>query len=219
MADSFVQGSFGFTCSIDEAALIEEAWQLSADLSAGFEPGSVSSAFLAIFPANTQDDLFSGFTSIFDDAAFPEFGADLRVENSADDPKVCTVSIFSTTDFQPDPIAALIQRCCAASLAGSAIGFEWSFSCSRPYRDSFGGGWCAVFADRIVHGTTRGVLSRALESANLMTRADPWNDDPAYPVDDWKTEVANDDTRSGYLDWVESRRSLAANIEASVPDA
>lgn len=219
MADSFVQGSFGFTCSMDEAALIEEAWQLSADLSGGFEPGSVSPEFLAIFPPKTQDDLFSGFTAIFDDAAFPEFGADLRVENSADDPSICTVSIFSMTDFQPDPIAALIQRCCGASLAGSAIGFEWSFSCSRPRRDSFGGGWCAIFADRIVFETTREALSRALESENLMTRADAWADDPAHPVEDWKIEVANDDTRSRYLDWVESRRSLAAEIEASVPDA
>ncbi|OAN53645.1 hypothetical protein A7Q26_05575 [Sphingobium sp. TCM1] len=219
MADSFVQGSFAFTCSIDEAALIEEAWQLSADLSGGFEPGSASPEFLAIFPAKTLDDLLSGFTSIFDDAAFPEFGADMRVENSADDPAICTVSISSTTDFQPDPIAALIQRCCAASLAGSAIGFEWSFSCSRPHRDSFGGGWCAIFADRIVHETTRGALSSVLESGNLTTRADPWSDDPDHPVEDWKIEVANDDTRSGYLDWVVTRRFLAAEIEASVPDA
>jgi len=59
MADSFVQGSFGFTCSIDEAALIEEAWQLSADLSAGFEPGSVSSEFRAIFPPKVEDDPFN----------------------------------------------------------------------------------------------------------------------------------------------------------------
>lgn len=219
MADSFVQGSFAFTCSIDEAALIEQAWQLSAHLSNGFEPGSVNPEFLAIFPPKTHDDLYSGFTPIFDDAAFPEFGADLRVETSADDPRICIVSIFSTTDFQPDPIATLIQRCCAGSLAGSAIGFEWSFSCSKPYRDSFGGGCCTIFADQIVHETTRGALSRALESANLRTRTDPWADDPAHPVEDWKIEVANDDTRSGYLDWVETRRSHAAEIEASVPDA
>lgn len=219
MADSFVQGSFAFTSSIDEAALIEQAWQLSADLSNGFEPGSVSPELLAIFPPKTHDDLYSGFTSIFDDAAFPEFGAELRVENWADGPRICTVSIFSTTDFQPDPIAALIQRCCAASLAGSAIGFEWSFSCSRPYRDSFGGGWCAIFADRVVLETTRGALSKAIGSANVMTRADPWADDPAHPVEDWKIQVANDDTRSGYLDWVEARRSLAAGIEVPVPDA
>ncbi|MFY9348900.1 MAG: hypothetical protein WBL20_05320 [Sphingobium sp.] len=112
MADSFVQGAFAFTCSIDEAALIEEAWQHSADLTGEFEPGSVSPEFLAIFPANGDRDALSGFTAIFDDAQFPDFGADLRVENSLEEPKTCTVSIYSTTDFQPAPIAALIQRCC-----------------------------------------------------------------------------------------------------------
>lgn len=52
-----------------------------------------------------------------------------------------------------------------------------------------------------------------------MTRADPWADDPDHPVADWKTEVANDDTRLGYLDWVESRRALAVEIGAAFPDA
>src|SRR3546814_18857545 len=38
MADHFIQGSFAFTCSIAEAALIEEAWQLAADLMGDFDP-------------------------------------------------------------------------------------------------------------------------------------------------------------------------------------
>lgn len=29
-----------------------------------------------------------------------------------------------------------------------------------------------------------------------------WDDDPAYPVEDWRAEVANDDTRLGYTAWV-----------------
>lgn len=87
MADSFVQGAFAFTCSIDEAALIEEAWQHSADLMGEFEPSSVSPEFLAIFPANGDRGALSGFTAIFDDAQFPDFGADLRVENSLEEPR------------------------------------------------------------------------------------------------------------------------------------
>lgn len=35
---------------------------------------------------------------------------------------------------------------------------------------------------------------------------DPWKSDPDYPVEDWRHEVANDDTRHGYLDWVQSRK-------------
>ena len=37
--------------------------------------------------------------------------------------------------------------------------------------------------------------------------SDPWKEDPDYPVSDWQYEVANDDTRAGYLDWVESKRN------------
>jgi hypothetical protein len=35
---------------------------------------------------------------------------------------------------------------------------------------------------------------------------DYWQDeDPDYPCDDWKYEVANDDTRLGYWEWVAAR--------------
>lgn len=33
-----------------------------------------------------------------------------------------------------------------------------------------------------------------------------WDVDPDYPVEDWKAEVANDDTRLGYSDWIENSR-------------
>lgn len=33
-----------------------------------------------------------------------------------------------------------------------------------------------------------------------------WKRDPDFPVEDWKYEVANDDTRLGYLDWVKHQR-------------
>jgi hypothetical protein len=162
MADHFIQGSFAFTCSIAEAALIEEAWQLAADLMGDFEPAPISDELLAIFPPTIGDKQLSGFTAIFDDANFPDFGADIRVENSIEDPKTCTVAIFGTIDFQPWPIAGLIQRCCKAALAIDPIGFDWSYSCNKARLDSFGGGWCAVFSDRIEIETTKEVLSKAL---------------------------------------------------------
>lgn len=39
---------------------------------------------------------------------------------------------------------------------------------------------------------------------------DYWMDDPEYPSADWKYEVANDDTRLGYWEWVASRREQDA---------
>jgi hypothetical protein len=77
---------------------------------------------------------FNGLLAIFDDPAFPNFGAEIQIEGGAD----CVVSIYGTTDFQPGPIAELIRHCCQESLKARPIGFDWSYGCSRPRRDSFG---------------------------------------------------------------------------------
>lgn len=39
---------------------------------------------------------------------------------------------------------------------------------------------------------------------------DAWSDDPDYPISDWKYEVQNDDTRLGYLAWIERQRERDA---------
>jgi hypothetical protein len=35
-----------------------------------------------------------------------------------------------------------------------------------------------------------------------------WEDDPEFPAEDWKYEVANEDTRLGYREWVEHQRHI-----------
>jgi len=35
-----------------------------------------------------------------------------------------------------------------------------------------------------------------------------WDPDPNYPVEDWKAEVAANETRLGYWDWIESKHEL-----------
>src|SRR3546814_18850606 len=77
-----------------------------------FDPAPIIDELLAVFPPSLADKPLSGFTTIFDDANFPDFGADIQVENSIEDPKTCSVSIYSDTDFQPWPIAVLIPRYC-----------------------------------------------------------------------------------------------------------
>ena len=72
------------------------------------------------------------------------------------------VCLVSMTDFDPENVAMLIQRCCAETLAKAPIGFEWATVCSRPRIGEFGGGWCAVFTDRIELESTSEPLSRAL---------------------------------------------------------
>ncbi|CAM5611903.1 hypothetical protein ACFSUK_04495 [Sphingobium scionense] len=47
-----------------------------------------------------------------------------------------------------------------------------------------------------------------------MTRRDHWDEDSGYPVKDWKAEVANDDTRLGYRDWVDARSEMLASEDS-----
>jgi hypothetical protein len=162
MADYYVQGSFAFTCSHAEMALVEEAFQLSYDLQDGREPVDPTPEFMAAFPPDTPDDHWSGFRAIFPDPDFPHFGVAFEGGNTLEQPDITTAAFFSMTDFQPDALAGLIQHCCQDTLRTAPIGFEWACSCSRPRRSEFGGGWCAIFTDHIEFGTTGEALSHAL---------------------------------------------------------
>lgn len=207
MTDHFVQASFAFTCTAAEAALIEEAWSHAADLMGDFPPGEPSAEFLAAFPPTELGNPFTGLTAIFFDPAFPDFGAELSVEGAA----TCNVSIHSLTDFQPDPVAELIRRCCPQSLAQAPVGFDWNYSCSKARRDCFGGGWCIVFADKVVQGTTRQAIIDIV-TAVADAPGDPsdaWVEDAHHRVVDWQQDVASDHTRLGYRDWVAARHEEA----------
>jgi len=162
MADMFVQASFAFQCSSAEMALLEEGFQASYDLSADcMAPDAQPSPdFAALFPG-LPGDPWSGFLSMFADPDFPSFGADLQGGNAIGETKVTAV-ITAECVFEPEPVAHLIQRCCQATLATEPIGFEWSVTCSKMRIGEFGGGWCAIFPDRIEFETTAEVLSQAL---------------------------------------------------------
>jgi len=41
---------------------------------------------------------------------------------------------------------------------------------------------------------------------NTTAKIPHWEDDPDFPAEDWKYEVANGDTRLGYGEWVEHQR-------------
>ena len=45
-----------------------------------------------------------------------------------------------------------------------------------------------------------------------------WGSDPEFPVADWQYEVANDDTRQGYWEWVaQNKEEAAASRKAEQP--
>ena len=144
MADTYIQGSFAFRCAAAERDLIQEVIYATRDLSDEEEPEKPSATLLAVFPPTDETDTWSGLRGAFADPAYPIIGADFTSE---DDPEV---------------IAMLVHRCCKETLQNGAIGFQWAVSCSKPRIDEFGGGWCAVFPNRIEIESTHEPLSRAL---------------------------------------------------------
>lgn len=162
MADIYIQGSFAFTCHAVEAETLAQAWYASIALRDEIEPDTPSAALITLFPPHKPDDPWSGLLSIFDDPDFPDFGADLQIDVDPDNPDMGIIVVCGMMDFQPAPVATLIQRCCTQSLAQAPIGFEWAEVCSKPRVGHFSGGWCAIFPDRLEFESTHHALSAAL---------------------------------------------------------
>jgi len=47
----------------------------------------------------------------------------------------------------------------------------------------------------------------------MMNRASHWDENPNYPVADWKWEVANDETRQSYAEWAALKEEEATDNE------
>jgi hypothetical protein len=50
------------------------------------------------------------------------------------------------------------------------------------------------------------MLGNLIGEQNQVQPFEHWGNDPAYPVDDWRAEVANDETRLGYAEWLAVKR-------------
>lgn len=94
---------------------------------------------------------------------------------------------------------------------GGKMAFEWGLA-------NADGAWFRLLAEphhtkedvayaKAAIKRTRDVVGR-IQVFHL--RLQPWADDPLYPVSDWQDEVANGDTRLGYIEWVEHRRESDA---------
>lgn len=162
MADTWIQGSFAFRCSAAEASLLAQAVDAAHDICAALETEPPGPDLLAVFPPTNLRDPWSGFRNAFADPEFSCVGADFASVALPDDPGNCVIHFSSMDDFDPGAIAMLIQRCCQQTLRMAPVGFEWAMTCSKPRIGEIGGGWCAVFADRIAFESTGEALSRAL---------------------------------------------------------
>lgn len=160
MADVFVQSCFAFDCTEAEFLTLRECFDVAVTLGTEDEPDAPSTRFLSLFPPEGNDP-WASFLALFDDPVFPQFGAELS-GSMEDSGEAFMATVSADLCFEPMAVARLLQRCCQMSLAKSPIGFEWSVTCSRQRIDEFGGGWCAVFSDRIECTSTSEALSRVL---------------------------------------------------------
>ena len=167
MVDMYVQASLVFRCTTQERALIDEASRASANLMRAHDITGPSAALLRVFSPSDAHDPWSGYRDIFADGDYPDLGAEVVGRPLLDATGTWDVSIMGMAGFQLDAVAQLIYACCKASLAIEPVGFEWAFSCSKPRLGAFGGGWCAIFPDRIEMESTSQALDAALNGGIL----------------------------------------------------
>lgn len=140
MSNCYTNCCFAMEVTPGEAALLREALALAEfledepDAAATAERwGELSDDFRATF-APLDDDPVSGFLAIFPDRDYPTFGSDFAFEDQADG----LVGVLVTSEqFEPDAVAALLQRTITASLPVAA---SWSYDSDRHRVGAFGGG-------------------------------------------------------------------------------
>ena len=67
----------------------------------------------------------------------------------------------------------------------------------------------ASLGEALDKGPIDGKTAAELDGRPAPEPADPWAEDPRYPLVDWRYEVANDDTRLGYREWARVRAEAA----------
>lgn len=74
----------------------------------------------------------------------------------------------------------------------------------------YDGGVCPDCGEEIPPQAVDGSECSNCEHVFVASRSDNhWVSDPNYPVEDWRIEVANDDTRLGYGEWLQHQREAS----------
>ncbi len=58
-----------------------------------------------------------------------------------------------------------------------------------------------------------------LTSDQLRVKYGSWGSHPRHPVEDWQAEVADDETRLGYWDWLEQRIAIDQDDNETIAPA
>jgi hypothetical protein len=173
MANSYLQTAFNIRVTADEAALLQECFETSDEISIGF--GSMpaeelegakayyaerTEAFRKVFPESADEqDPFATFLELWDDPEFPEFDADLCI--SADGAGIGAIASFSGTQVDVRAVASLIQKTCSSAFPCC---FQWANYTDRLRPDEHGGGFFIITATDIIGGSTRWLMQTTLQT-------------------------------------------------------
>jgi hypothetical protein len=112
--------------------------------------------------------------------------------------------VYSEESDDPEPPARLVQLFLRKFAPSKTWFVTFATTCDKPRVDEFGGGAVFVTAEEIswVNGYQWAEEQQARFEA--LGGHDHWTDHshPDLGADDWRQEVACDDTRLGYHDWV-----------------
>lgn len=173
MANSYLQTVFTIPVTSTEAALLEECFTASSEISNNLAElpaegmqvvktyyASRSEAFRILFPQKPdEEDPFATFLDLWSDPCMPTFDADLSIRADADAKH--PFAFISGHEADVHALASLIQKVCKSALP---FGFQWAEVCDKDRPDAFGGGYYVITDDEIFGGPTRRLMEETLQT-------------------------------------------------------
>lgn len=177
MANNYLLAAFTIPVTSAEAALLQECFEVAAELSSDFASipheeleaarflyGQRSEAFKAAFPARDGEaDPFAGFFALWSDPDFPDFDASLSVSEAADQTNM--IAFIQGEQVDVDAVACLIQKVCTSALP---FGFEWATTCDKMRSGEFGGGYLVITDTEIRGGSTGWLMRQNLQNLKAV---------------------------------------------------
>jgi hypothetical protein len=126
---------------------------------------------VAIFPQDSKVDHFpaawsewTGLLAAFEDSEDTDLGIEVRYDEARG--RLCIVDTFGSPHI--DAIAFLVQRLLPECLP---ICFQWSYDCSKPCVDAYGGGVMVITQDQILTDTTYDASLRLLSQSEETAKS------------------------------------------------
>ena len=166
MADYHTSASVALFVTTDEAAILQSLFDWLDDAIEAEETPALPSDVLSAVGMSEVDIPAKAIAKLFWDPEQPFLAPHYTLTTANDG--LSKLEIWGD-QVEPDSIARVIFHLAKSALP---VGFEWATGCSRFRAESFGGGFAAIFPDRIHIKSTRELLDHTV-SPELQEHASP----------------------------------------------